>query len=118
MPVTYLEDFDSNRDKVRFALSDTVANKGPRPDGGNFTDAEIAYLLSSESSVVNAAIALGFETLRDEWAAFAVSEKEGDVAFDAKAVCDKFDESASHWRKKSDTQVKQSAKFRVHNAAC
>ena len=115
MPVTYQEDFTANRDVVRFHIGDTEGDKGPRPDGRNFTDAEIAQLLSAESDVVNAAIALGFETLRDEWAPFALSEKEGDVSYDAKAVYDKFDQSASFWRAKSDTQIKKAAKFRVHN---
>lgn len=118
MAFTYDDDMPTNRDSVRFSLGDTVAERGPRPDGRNFNDAEIAHLLSSEGDVVNAAIAFGFETLRDEWAAFALLEQEGDVRFDARQVSDQFDKSAMQWRKKSDTVIEKSAKFRVHNVAC
>jgi len=118
MAFFYDDALTENRDKVRFSLGDTERNRGPRPDGRNFSDAEIAYLLTAESDVVDAAIAFGFETLRDEWASFSVSEKEGDVSFDAKKVRDDYDKAASHWRKKSDTRIQKSAKFRVHDVAC
>lgn len=118
MAFSYDDALTESLDKVRFAIGDTERDKGPRPDGRNFSDAEIAYLLTTESSVVNAAIALAFETLRDEWASFTVAEKEGDVSFDAKAVSDQFDKSAKHWRAKSDTIIAKPAKFRVHNVAC
>lgn len=118
MAFSYDEALTDNSDKVRFSLGDTERDKGPRPDGRNFSDAEITHLLTAESDVVNAAIAFGFETLRDEWASFAVSEKEGDVSFDAKSVFEKFDKAAKQWRAKSDTVITKPAKFRVHNVAC
>jgi hypothetical protein len=88
------------RDRVRFYINDTVVNQGPRPDGRNFSDAEIAFFLSEEDSRVNGAVARAFEVLASEWSSFAVSEKEGEVDWDTKEVADNYRIQATAWRKK------------------
>ena len=98
MAFTY--DLTTNRGIVRFNLGDTVENAGPRPDKRNFTDAEIDYLIATETDGNTAATALGFETLASEWASYALSEREGEVSFDAKKTSEQFFSVANYWRNK------------------
>lgn len=98
MAFTY--DLTTNRGVVRFNIGDTVENAGPRPDKRNFSDAEIDYLIATETVGTTAASALGFETLASEWGAYTMSEREGEVNFDAKEVSDQFFELANYWRNK------------------
>lgn len=96
MAFTY--DLTTDRGVVRFNLGDTVENAGPRPDKRNFSDAEIDYLIAEETDGNTAATALGFETLASEWASYTLSEREGEVSFDAKKVSDQYLEIALNWR--------------------
>lgn len=96
MAFTY--DLTTDRGIVRFNIGDTMENAGPRPDKRNFTDAEIDYLIATEIDGNTAASALGFETLASEWASYTISEKEGEVSFDAKEVSDQYLDIASEWR--------------------
>jgi hypothetical protein len=98
MAFTY--DLTTNRGVVRLNLGDTVENAGPRPDKRNFSDVEIDYLITTETAGNAAAAALGFETLASEWAAYTVSEHEGEVSFDAKEVSNQYFELAAYWRSK------------------
>lgn len=99
MAFTYSDTLSTNRDKIRLRVGDTQQNAGPRPDKRNFSDAEITFVLAEESTV-NASIAHIFEILANEWAAYAISEREGDVNFDAKEVADEFRKQAVIWRNK------------------
>lgn len=67
MAFTYDDTLTSTRDKVRFWIRDTVADKGPMPNNGNFSDDEINGLLTIEDSWQEA-VAAGFETLAAAWA--------------------------------------------------
>jgi hypothetical protein len=96
MAFTY--DLTTDRGIVRLNLGDTVENSGPRPDKRNFSDEEIDYLLSTETEGTTAATALGFEILANEWAAYTIAEREGEVSFDAKEVSDQYLQIASEWR--------------------
>lgn len=98
--MTFAYDLTTNRGVVRFNIGDTVENSGPRPDKRNFSDAEIDYLIATETEGNTAASALGFEILTSEWAAYAISEREGEVGFDAKEVSDKYGKIANEWRNK------------------
>ena len=98
MAFTY--DLTTDNGIVRFSLGDTEENKGPRPDKRNFSDAEIDYLIATETAGTIAATALGFETLASEWGAYTVSEREGETNFDAKEVSDQFFDLATYWRSK------------------
>ena len=46
MAFTYLGTLATNLDKVRFYVGDTVSGTGVKPDGSNFTDAEINGVLT------------------------------------------------------------------------
>lgn len=98
MAFTY--DLTTDRGIIRFNLSDTVENAGPRPDKRNYSDAEIDYLIATETAGTTAATALGFETLASEWGAYTISEREGEVSFDAKEVSDQYFDLAKYWRGK------------------
>lgn len=100
MAFTY--DLTTNRGIVRFNLGDTVQNAGPRPDKRNFTDAEIDYLIATETDGNTAATALGLEILASEWAAYNLSEREGEVTYDAKGLADFYRKLANEWRNKPD----------------
>jgi hypothetical protein len=98
MAFTY--DLTTDRGVVRFNIGDTAENAGPRPDKRNFSDEEIDYLISTETDGTTAASALGFETLASEWGAYTLSEREGEVNFDAKEVSDQYFDLANYWRNK------------------
>jgi len=97
---TYNDALSTNRDKVRLRTGDTQEDAGPRPDGRNFSDAEVTFILSEESSQVNGAIAHTFEILSNEWAQAAIEEREGDVSFDAREVAENYRTQAGIWRQK------------------
>ncbi len=100
MAFTY--DLTTNAGKVRFNVGDTVENSGPRPDKRNFSDAEIDYLIATETAGNTAAAALGFETLSSEWAAYALAERTGEGSFDAKEVSELYLKIAYEQRSKPD----------------
>jgi hypothetical protein len=97
--MTYSTALTANRDKIRFRIGDTVTSAGPRPDKRNFSDEEIAFVLTEETTV-NGAIAHLFEVLASEWTAYAVNEREGEVSADATQVAGKYAALAIQWRKK------------------
>ena len=101
MSFVYSDVLSTNRDKVRFRVGDTQQGRGPRPDklNSNFSDEEITFVLSEESTV-NATIAHLFEILANEWAAYAINEREGETSMDATKTADEFRKQASIWRKK------------------
>lgn len=100
MAFTY--DLTTDRGKTRIWLGDTVEDKGPRPRKTNYSDAEIDYLLSSQSGSVNKAIAAGFDLLAGEWMSYSIQEREGDVSYDAKGLADRYKELAKDWWAKPD----------------
>jgi hypothetical protein len=54
--------------QVRLALGDTVPAAGVRPDGTNFTDAEVAFFLTQEVGNVDNAAARACAVLANAWA--------------------------------------------------
>lgn len=100
MAFTYSDALTADADKVRLAIGDTVENSGPRPDKRNFSDNEISYFLTVEDDRANGAIAYAFEHLASEWTAYALSEREGEAQFDAKAVAGEYRKQAQTWRDK------------------
>lgn len=96
MAFTY--NLTTDRGVVRLNIGDTVENSGPRPDKRNFSDEEIDYFIATETAGNTAASALVFEILANEWAAYAISEHEGEVSFDAEEVSDQYLEIARKWR--------------------
>ncbi len=99
MTFTYADALSTDRDKIRLRIGDTQADEGPRPDRRNFSDGEIDFVLTEETTIT-ACIAHCFEILRDEWTPFALSERAKDATFDAKGVADNFASLALFWRAK------------------
>lgn len=99
MSYTYLDALTTNRDKVRFAIGNTVENTGPQPARANFTDNQITYALAQETTV-NGAAALLFETLTAEWTAYAMSEADGGRSRNATSMANSFRKLAAEWRNK------------------
>lgn len=99
MAFTYSDALSTDRDNIRFRVGDTQENKGPRPDKRNFSDAEIASVLSDESTAT-ATVAALFEVLASEWSSFALSEKNDEIWLDAKTTADEYRKRAAEWRSK------------------
>lgn len=99
MAFTYDDTLETDRDNIRFRAGDTQQNAGPRPDKRNFSDAEIAAVLSDENTVT-ATVAALFEILASEWSSFALSEKNDEIWMDAKDTADEYRKRAEEWRAK------------------
>lgn len=99
MAFIYDDSLTTDRDYIRFKISDTQESAGPRPDKRNFSDAEIAAVLSDESTTT-ATIAALFETLAAEWQPFSLSEKNDEIWMDAKKLYEGYLEQAAIWRNK------------------
>lgn len=119
MAFTYDQALTTDRDNIRLRIGDTVekgdTGGGPRPDRRNFTDAEIAAVLTDEDDRRNGAIAALFEILANEWQAFALSERKDDVQFDAKEVADGYAKRAAFWRKKPGGSPDEAASLAIVN---
>ncbi len=99
MTFTYSDALTTDRDKIRLRTKDTQANEGPRPDNRNFSDEEITFILTEESTVT-ASIAHTFEILTSEWTPFSMSQKDGAASFNARKLADDYRELALEWRNK------------------
>lgn len=84
MSFTY--DLAENVGKLRLALGDTTSGSGVKPDGANFSDEELEYILEQEGDSVDMATARACEMLATHWANQADltvgprSEKLGQIA--------------------------------------
>lgn len=76
MAFSYDDSLSADADKVRFEIGDTVEDAGVRPDGRNFSNAEIAYFLTQEVTV-GRAVARAAEVLAREWSSHPTEWKLG-----------------------------------------
>ena len=98
MTVTYDDALSTNRDKVRFAIRDVTENSGPRPSGGNFSDDEIAGLITIEGSWQKAAAAC-FEALASEYANL-VDISTGPIKESLSQAAERYQGLAQTWRER------------------
>lgn len=70
MAVNYDDALAADRDKVRFHIGDTIREDGPRPKGINFTDDEIAGVLSIETTWQRTVYSL-LQTLATMWSRYS-----------------------------------------------
>ena len=114
MAFNYIGDLSTDRDLVRFWISDTVSGSGPRPGDSNLTDAEVDALITLEGSWQRA-VAGAFEMLAAAWAnqpnikIDEFSESRSDVA-------KSYSEKAAQWRKRhgsSTSSISANAVTRV-----
>ena len=104
MAFTYLDTLATNRDRVRFYVGDTVESSGPKPASGNFSDNEIAGLITTEGSWQKA-VAAAFETLAGEWSQYvdiSVGPRRQAYGQTAKG----YEALARTWRRRSGSQAR------------
>jgi hypothetical protein len=70
MTFTYIGSLATDLDQVRFAIQDKVLQAGPLPDQGNFSDEELAGLITREGDWPRA-VAAAFEALEAAWSTHA-----------------------------------------------
>ena len=104
MAFTYLGTLATDRDKVRFYIGDTVENSGPKPASGNFTDAEVDGLVTTEGSWQKA-VAAGFETLAGLWSQY-VETPIGPRRQSYSQTAAGYEKLAKTWRRRSGSQAR------------
>jgi hypothetical protein len=97
MAFTYAGTLATDLDKVRFYINDVTENSGPKPGGGNFTDAELTNLVTAEGSW-RKAVAAAFETLAAAWSTY-VDTTVGPRRQSLSQVADAYRDMAKQWRK-------------------
>lgn len=96
MTFSYGGDLSTDKDYIRFTITDTVENAGPKPNNGNYSDEEIAGLVTSQGSQALAIAAL-YDNLATAWARFVDSKigpRDEKLSQTAKA----WQARASQWR--------------------
>ena len=96
MAFTYTDTLATDRDKIRFYLQDTVENSGPKPADANFSDNEIAGLVTAEGAW-GKAVAAGFEALAAAWRRYPSFQADG-LRLDRTAIAKGYDQAALYWR--------------------
>ena len=66
MTLTYVGDYSTDLDKVRFHIGDIVASGGPRPADANYTDEVLTPLITAAGSWQRA-VAMLLDNLAIEW---------------------------------------------------
>lgn len=101
MAVTYDPDLTSDRDRVRFRLNDVTEGSGPLPADANFSDQELAGLITDEGSWQRA-VAGGFEKLASAWRRYPSFQADG-LRLDRTAIANGYAKDAEMWRKRYGT---------------
>jgi hypothetical protein len=96
MTFTYTTPFVTDTDRLRFKIQDTVAGSGIRPDGGNFSDEELASVLLDAGSV-SLATGVLYEALASEWARY-VNTTIGPRREELSQIATHYRNLASQWR--------------------
>ena len=96
MAFTYAGDLSTDLDKVRFYIQDTASGGGPKPSSGNFTDAELTGLVSTEGNWQRA-VAAGLSILAAAWAKYADTEL-GPRRQALHQIADRYTAMANQWR--------------------
>jgi hypothetical protein len=97
MAFTYNDALATDRDKVRFALGDVSFEAGPRPADANFSDAEIAGLITAEGTWQRA-VAAGFERLAAEWMRYPSFKADG-FSLNRSDIAKGYQTQAHEWRR-------------------
>jgi hypothetical protein len=104
MAFTYNGTLETDLDRVRFHISDTVSGAGPKPGDANFSDAEITGLLTVEGAW-EGAVAAAFETLAGAWARFP-SFLADQLRLDRSDIAEQYRKLAANWRARSGSSPK------------
>jgi hypothetical protein len=95
--VTYDDALSTDKDKVRFYIQDTTAGAGPKPADGNFSDDEIAGLVTAEGSWQRA-VAGAFEALEAAWRRYPTFSTDG-LSLNRTDIANGYATKAAAWRK-------------------
>lgn len=87
--------------RVRKHLADTTLNAGPKPEGANVSDAEIADFLSESGGGVYGAAALAADAIAAAWAS--------NVATQAGPLRREWNQAAAAWSQRATALRKQAA---------
>jgi hypothetical protein len=96
MAFTYAGTLATDLDKVRFYIGDKVANAGPRPGDGNFTDAEITGALALDDTWQETVAGM-FDTLAAEWIRYP-SFQADNFAISRSHIAKNYQAQAQWWR--------------------
>jgi hypothetical protein len=69
--------------EIRLQIGDSVDGEGPRPDGRNFSNAEINSFLTREGGHIQRTTALALEVLAAEWSKEASRQQLGPASSEA-----------------------------------
>ena len=94
---TYTDTLAADRDKIRFSIADTEYEAGPKPNGANFTDAELDGLLAIEGTWQKA-VADAFEALASAWSTHTTFTADG-VSVSQSHIAERYAKEAEKWRK-------------------
>ena len=97
MSFTYVGDLSTDLDRTRFHINDTVEDAGPRPSDGNFSDAELNGLITSEGSW-QSAVGAALERLGNEWLRYPSFKADG-LSLNRSDIAKGYLKQAEQWRK-------------------
>ena len=107
MTFTYAGTYNSDREKVRENIRDTVSGSGPLPADANFSDELIAGIIADEGTWQRA-VAACFEMLASAWSRFPSYSTDG-LRLDRSDIADAFVKTAKEWRGKYGGSARQYA---------
>jgi hypothetical protein len=95
--VTYDDALSTDKDRVRFYIQDVSAGAGPKPSDANFSDDEIAGLVTVEGSWQRA-VAGAFEALEAAWRRYPNFSTDG-LSVSRSDIANGYADKAAAWRK-------------------
>jgi hypothetical protein len=96
---------------VRLEVGDNDDDRGIKPDGANYTDEEIAYILAQEDDIVGRAAARICEQMATAWA--SVPRTMFGSLFDPRAITRNFRFRAAELRKEYGKTTETGAAFAI-----
>lgn len=106
MTVSYTPGGLTDLDRIRFAINDTVSGQGPKPDGGNFTDAEIGLLVAdavADGKTWRVVVGKLLRYLANQYAIAARSESIGSVSQNLSGTAAELRRQAADWESQYDS---------------
>ena len=113
--VTYDDALSTDKDKVRFYIQDVSAGAGPKPSDGNFSDDEIAGLVTVEGSWQRA-VAGAFEALEAAWRRYPNFSTDG-LSVNRSDIANGYAAKAKEWRSAYGTSASTAASTRAGSRA-
>lgn len=99
---SYAGTLDTDLDRLRFHLGDTVDGAGPRPNDDNFSDAELGGLIAVEGSWQRA-VAAGFEALASAWSRHVTFQAGMRTGSSQSDIAKQYAAQAADWRRRFGT---------------